>query len=122
MCFRLKPYYPPGRTSIITGTQHSVTSRNHRRRFSLAATASLALALAACSGNSSSNGNRADHANTAELFSIPADQLSHIQIVTIQPTSLTRTLRLTGAVAYDAFHTTPVITQVSGPVSRAASS
>ena len=32
--------------------------------------------------------------------------------------TLTRTLRLTGAVAYNSFRTTPVITQVSGPVSR----
>jgi membrane fusion protein, heavy metal efflux system len=55
---------------------------------------------------------------TPELFSIPDDQLSHVQVVTIQPTTLTRTLRLTGAVAYDAFKTTPVITQVGGPVSR----
>ena len=31
---------------------------------------------------------------------------------------LTHTLRLTGAVAYNAFKTTPVITQVGGPVSR----
>ena len=36
----------------------------------------------------------------------------------MQPTTLTRTLRLTGAVAYNSFRTTPVITQVSGPVSR----
>ena len=36
----------------------------------------------------------------------------------LSPASLTRTLRLTGAVAYNSFHTTPVITQVSGPVSR----
>jgi membrane fusion protein, heavy metal efflux system len=33
---------------------------------------------------------------------------------------LARTLRLTGTVAYNAFRTTPVITQVSGPVSRVA--
>ena len=32
----------------------------------------------------------------------------------------TRTLRLTGAVAYNSFRTTPVITPVSGPVSRIA--
>ena len=44
--------------------------------------------------------------------------MSHIQVVTVQPTTLTRTLRLTGAVAYNGFRTTPVITQVSGPVSR----
>ena len=44
--------------------------------------------------------------------------MSHVQVVTIPPAKLTRTLRLTGAVAYNAFKTTPVITQVGGPVSR----
>ena len=44
--------------------------------------------------------------------------MSHVQVVTVEPTTLTRTLRLTGAVAYNAFKTTPVITQVGGPVSR----
>jgi membrane fusion protein, heavy metal efflux system len=53
-----------------------------------------------------------------ELFTVPQDQMSHLQIVTVEPTSITRTLRLTGAVAFNGFDTTPVITQVSGPVSR----
>ena len=44
--------------------------------------------------------------------------MSHIQIVTVTPAPLVRNLRLTGAVAYNAFRTTPVITQVGGPVSR----
>ena len=44
--------------------------------------------------------------------------MSHVQVLTVQPTTLTRSLRLTGAVAYNSFRTTPVITQVSGPVSR----
>ena len=44
--------------------------------------------------------------------------MAHVQVITVEPTNLTRTLRLTGAVAYNNFHTTPVITQVSGPVSR----
>ena len=57
-------------------------------------------------------------ANQAELFTLPADQLSHIQIYTVAPTQLERTLRLTGAVAYNGFLTTPIITQVGGPVSR----
>ncbi len=57
---------------------------------------------------------------TPELFTIPQDQISHIQIVTLQPTSMTRTLRLTGTVAFNGFDTTPVFTQVSGPVSRIA--
>ena len=55
---------------------------------------------------------------TPQLFTIPEDQMSHVQVVTIVPTTLKRTLRLTGAVAYNAFNTTPVITQVGGPVSR----
>jgi cobalt-zinc-cadmium efflux system membrane fusion protein len=56
--------------------------------------------------------------NQAELFTLPADQLSHVQIYTTVQTPLSRTLRLTGAVAYNSFLTTPVITQVGGPVSR----
>jgi cobalt-zinc-cadmium efflux system membrane fusion protein len=54
----------------------------------------------------------------AALFTIPQEQMSHVQVVTIEPVKLTRTLRLTGAVAFNAFSTTPVITQVGGPVSR----
>jgi cobalt-zinc-cadmium efflux system membrane fusion protein len=54
----------------------------------------------------------------AELFTIPPEQMSHVQVVTVTPTKMIRRLRLTGAVAYNAFATTPVITQVGGPVSR----
>jgi len=57
-------------------------------------------------------------ASTPELFTIPPDQMSHVQVLTLEPQRLVRTLRLTGAVAYNAFKTTPVITQVGGPVSR----
>ena len=57
-------------------------------------------------------------ASKAELFSLPADQMSHIQIYTVAQAPLERTLRLSGAVAYNGFLTTPVITQVGGPVSR----
>lgn len=53
-----------------------------------------------------------------ELFTIPQEQMSHVQVVTVEPSKLARVLRLTGAVAYNAFNTTPVITQVGGPVSR----
>ncbi len=54
----------------------------------------------------------------ATLFSVPQDQLSHIQIVTVSAAPLTRTLRLSGQVAYNGFKTTPVITAVGGPVSQ----
>jgi cobalt-zinc-cadmium efflux system membrane fusion protein len=55
---------------------------------------------------------------TPQLFTIPEQQISHIQVVTVEPVKLTRTLRLTGNVTYNAFLTTPVITQVGGLVSR----
>ena len=58
------------------------------------------------------------NSNNPELFTIPQEQMSHVQVLKVQPTTLTRMLRLTGAVAYNGFRTIPVITQVSGPVSR----
>jgi cobalt-zinc-cadmium efflux system membrane fusion protein len=56
----------------------------------------------------------------AQLFTVPKEQMGHIQIVTVAPTSIPRNLRLTGGVAFNAFNTTPVITQIGGPVSRIA--
>jgi cobalt-zinc-cadmium efflux system membrane fusion protein len=44
--------------------------------------------------------------------------MAHIQVVTVQPSPWVDVLRLTGTVAYNGFQTTPVITQVSGPVTR----
>jgi len=87
----------------------------------LAAVSVIMLALASCEGPGSkaaANSGSASNSNNPELFTIPQDQMSHVQVLTVQPTALTRSLRLTGAVAYNSFRTTPVITQVSGPVSR----
>jgi membrane fusion protein, heavy metal efflux system len=56
--------------------------------------------------------------NKADLFTVPPEQLQHLQIVTLQPTNWPRVLRLTGTVAFNGFETTPVISQVGGPVSR----
>ncbi len=78
------------------------------------------MALSACDSDSNTAYSNAKNSNSAELFTIPQDQMAHVQVLTVQPTTLTRSLRLTGAVAYNSFHTTPVITQVSGPVSRVA--
>jgi cobalt-zinc-cadmium efflux system membrane fusion protein len=81
-------------------------------------------ALAGC-GGAGENANKMTSFSTAEsaaskaeLFSLPADQMSHIQIYTVVQAPLERTLRLSGAVAYNGYLTTPVITQVGGPVSR----
>ena len=81
-------------------------------------------ALAGCGGGQSGQQydfflhRRKAAAAQAELFSLPADQMAHIQVVQVAQAPFERTLRLTGAVAYNAFKTTPVITQVGGPVSR----
>ena len=86
---------------------------------------SLVLLFTGCNSNERDRANgmtsfsaNASASATPQLFTIPQDQMSHVQVVTVGPTTLTRTLRLTGAVAYNAFATTPVITQVGGPVSR----
>lgn len=78
----------------------------------------LAAALTACSGGSSPKVAANTDASKAGLFTVAKDQLDHLQIVTVQPTEFPRVLRLTGSVAFNGFLTTPVITQVSGPVSR----
>lgn len=55
-------------------------------------------------------------ADTAELFTVPKEQMVHIQVVAAQKGQLPRTLRLAGAVAYNAFETTPVFAAIGGPV------
>lgn len=79
------------------------------------------VAVAGCSGGQASmtSYSAAERPESrAELFTLPADQMARIAIYTVSPAPLARVLRLTGTVAYDAFLTTPVITQVGGPVSR----
>ena len=79
------------------------------------------LGLGGCQGSKPQTAaDKTQAGDNPELFTIPQDQISHVQVITAQPTALARTLRLTGAVAYNGFRTTPVITQVSGPVNRIA--
>ena len=92
-------------------------------RLDAAAIVALGLALAGCgSGDQASKMTSYSTAESAEakaeLFSLPADQMTHIQVVAVEQGPLARTLRLTGAVEYNDFKTTPVITQIGGPVSR----
>ncbi len=94
-----------------------------RVRIQSAIVIALVLALTACRSKEQASQMTSFSANAAksatpELFNIPQDQMQHVQVVTIEPTTLNHTLRLTGTVAYNAFNTTPVITQVGGPVSR----
>jgi membrane fusion protein, heavy metal efflux system len=99
--------------NLCKDRRHSVTV--------LTVVSAIMLGLIGChgSGPEAGGGTRSgNNSNTAELFTIPQDQMSHVQVLTIEPSTLKRTLRLTGSVAYNSFHTTPIITQVSGPVSR----
>lgn len=87
----------------------------------LAAVLPLLFAAACGSGPSaesqmtsySSGENKAD---TANLFTVPPDQMTHIQVVTVEKSKLPRVLHLTGTVAFNAFKTTPVFSAVGGPV------
>jgi len=55
-------------------------------------------------------------ADTAELFTVPQDQMAHVQVVSVEKSKLPRRLRLTGNVTYNAFKTTPVFSPIGGPV------
>lgn len=98
-------------------------SRRKRWVAPVAASAIMML-LAGCSGagkqasKMTSFSTAENPKSKAELFSLPSDQMAHIQVVTVEQGPLARSLRLTGSVQYDDFKTTPVITQVGGPVSR----
>jgi cobalt-zinc-cadmium efflux system membrane fusion protein len=94
-----------------------IISDSRRRALLCLGASVITLALAGCERSAPSS-TYAKNPNDPELFTIPQEQMSHVQVLTVQPTTLSRTLRLTGAVAYNNFRTTPVITQVSGPVSR----
>ncbi|MGO9126999.1 MAG: efflux RND transporter periplasmic adaptor subunit [Terriglobales bacterium] len=97
-----------------------------QRLVAAAALSAIMVVLAGCGGAGEQAGKMTSFSTTespkskAELFSLPADQMSHIQVVNVEQGPLPRTLRLTGAVEYNDFKTTPVITQVGGPVSRVA--
>jgi cobalt-zinc-cadmium efflux system membrane fusion protein len=81
----------------------------------------LSAAFAGCSSGGSeskmtSYSSTESRAETAELFTVPQDQMAHIQVVSVEKSSLPRVLRLTGSVAYNAFKTTPVFAAIGGPV------
>jgi len=55
-------------------------------------------------------------ADTAQLFTVPSEQMVHVQVVAAEKGPLAQALRLSGAVACDAFQTTPVFAAIGGPV------
>ncbi len=57
-------------------------------------------------------------ASQPALFSVPQDQLAHLQIRPAAKVSWSISVHTTGTVDWDADHTTQAITQVTGPITR----
>jgi cobalt-zinc-cadmium efflux system membrane fusion protein len=104
---------------------------NTRQRGALVASL---LIIAACSGRSrdekpaekaaaaappQTSGTAGAAASTAPAyFSVPEEQLSHLEIAPVKRTAFAMNLKGTGTVDWDNDHTTQAITQVSGPITR----
>jgi cobalt-zinc-cadmium efflux system membrane fusion protein len=100
----------------------------NQERFTLSVLAAifapLALSLSGCgsSGPGESESSMTSFtaneskADTAELFTVPKEQMTRVQVVAAEQGTLPRTLRLAGAVAFNAFETTPVFSPIGGPV------
>lgn len=58
------------------------------------------------------------NAMAATLLTVPENQMTHVQIVQVAVSNFRHVLQLPGTVGYNDFETTPVISQVSGPVAR----
>jgi membrane fusion protein, heavy metal efflux system len=104
-------------------TKPYITTARRLHLSVLAITICFLFALSACGhgggpGAAQTTAYGSSSAPPAELFTVPQDQMGHIQIVTVAKQSFPIVLRLPASVAYNAFQTTPVITQVSGPVTR----
>jgi membrane fusion protein, heavy metal efflux system len=56
--------------------------------------------------------------DTPDLFHVPKEQMPHVQVALVEKTRISRHLRLTGSVAYNAFKTTPVFSAIGGPVAE----
>ncbi len=104
--------------------KNQIRNARHVRFTSCAAVWAIALTLAGCSTATEQASKMTSYSSAespeskAELFSLPPEQMAHVQIYSVVKAPLERTLRLSGAVAYNGFRTAPVISPVGGPVSR----
>lgn len=87
-----------------------------------------AFAVAACGGRAQQESAPAAKAaaaapaqpspSTAAYFTVPPEQLGHIQIAQVRKAAFATELKTTGTVDWDNDHTTQAISQVSGPITR----
>jgi len=110
---------------LLTGRTRSIHLRKRILPVPIIPFAAFAAALALVSCSSSpveseskmtSYSGTETKADTASLFTVPQDQLAHLQVVAVTREKLPRLLRLTGNVTYNAFKTTPVFSAIGGPV------
>jgi cobalt-zinc-cadmium efflux system membrane fusion protein len=89
----------------------------------------LSMAAAACNGAAPPDQRAGEKAAAAApapgggaakaaFFTVPAEQLPHLQIAATKATSWSAVVRTTGTVDWDNDQTTQAITQVSGPITR----
>jgi cobalt-zinc-cadmium efflux system membrane fusion protein len=76
-------------------------------------------AKAAAAAPAQASGTSGATASTAPAyFTVPEEQLAHLEIVPVKRTAFATNLKTTGTVDWDNDHTTQAITQVSGPITR----
>jgi cobalt-zinc-cadmium efflux system membrane fusion protein len=90
----------------------------------------IALAAAACGGSSqpasappaaaAAPASKDASATTATYFTLPQEQMSHVQLATVSQAQWMTTVATTGTVDWDGDKTTQAITQVGGPITRLA--
>jgi cobalt-zinc-cadmium efflux system membrane fusion protein len=94
---------------------------------SAALTVALALTLAGCGGSKPQGTGGSPQAApsaaasttpAAGYFTVPPQQLPHLQLVAVRQTTWMTILRTTGTVDWDNDRTSQAITQVSGPITR----
>jgi membrane fusion protein, heavy metal efflux system len=96
-------------------------ARTHQSSATIAALLIAGPLIAGCSSGPGESESKmtsytATETQSAQLFTVPQEQMTHVQIVAVQKSPLPRILRLTGAVAYNQFKTTPVFPAIGGPV------
>ena len=85
-----------------------------------------AMCLSACGSAPSADSSTAANASSsatpgaAAYFTVPPEQLAHLELAPVGKAAWMATVRTTGTVDWDSDQTTQAITQVSGPITRIA--
>ena len=90
------------------------------RHYCAAALLALGIFQCACGTSKVAPGPAAEQAQPVQagFFTVAADQMAHLKVVTVGTKVWQTTVVTTGTVDWDADHTTQAITQVNGPISR----